>query len=69
MKEKDSTDWYIENSNNQWFSCGLKEDQELTLRIQEGKMGLGEKAFHAEGTASAEAPRWRGKKALLVIRQ
>ena len=68
MKEKDSTDWYIENSNK-WFSCGLKEDQELILRIQEGNMGLGEKAFQAEGTASAEALRWRRKKALLVTRQ
>ena len=30
-------------------------------------MGLGKKAFQAEGTASAEALRWRRKKALLVI--
>lgn len=65
MKEKDIT----ENSNNQWFSCGLREDQELSTEDSRRQVGLGKKAFQAEGTASAEALRWRRKKALLVIRQ
>lgn len=64
MKRKDIT----EDSNNQWFSCGLREDQELSTEDSRRQVGLGKKAFQAEGTASAEALVEK-KEALLVIRR
>lgn len=53
MKKKDIT----ENSNNQWFSCGLKEDQELSTEDSRRQVDR-KKAFQA-GDSICRGPEWR----------
>lgn len=52
MKEKDIT----ENSNNQWFSCGLKEDQELSTEDSRRQSGVMKKSLPSRGDSICRGP-------------